>query len=113
MKDRILAAREKLGLTQVEVANRAGLQHATYQRVESGERGERVSAVVVLRIARALGTTVEDLLGPDVPWPGTVKPQKLTPEADRLVRLIEKLDERMTRLEARLPQQPRGGKSKS
>ena len=96
MKDRILALREKQGLTQHEVAQKAGLQVSTYSRVESGERSERVSAFVVLKIARALGTTVEDLLGPDVPWPEHVKPQRVTSLNEKRV---DSLERRMNRLE--------------
>ena len=51
--------REALGLSQEDLASRAGV-HRTY--MGSAERGERNVAVVNLeRIARALGCSLEDL----------------------------------------------------
>jgi len=59
---RVRAERERLGIPQEELARRAGL-HRTY--VGGVERGERnLGLLNVIRIARALGVPVTDLLGP-------------------------------------------------
>lgn len=53
-------AREKIpGLTQVEVARKAGISDRAYQNYEAGERIPR--ADVAKRIAKALNSTVEEL----------------------------------------------------
>ena len=58
--DRVRERRQAAGLTQAELAERAGL-HRTF--VGSVERGERNVALLSLRrIARALRTTPADLL---------------------------------------------------
>lgn len=55
--------REKRGLTQQAIADAARLNIRIYQRLEYGDRElGRASAQTVLGIARALHTTVEDLL---------------------------------------------------
>lgn len=56
------AAREAAGTTQAELARACGLSRATVSRLESGER--LGNADTLLKIARALGTTVEDLHAP-------------------------------------------------
>lgn len=51
--------REKKGLTQLEVAKRAGISIRSYQRYESGNRVPDVYQGQL--IASALGTTIEKL----------------------------------------------------
>jgi DNA-binding XRE family transcriptional regulator len=60
--DRILAARQALGLTQTELAARAGVSRQLVGSVEAGRHLPRVDAAAGL--ARALGLAVEDLLSP-------------------------------------------------
>lgn len=56
---RVRALRERLGLSQEELADKAGI-HRTY--VGGVERGERnLGLKNVFRIAKALGVTVTDL----------------------------------------------------
>ena len=57
------AAREKSGKTQAQVAKEAGIAEAAYQRYEYDkvEPGVRTA----IRIAKALGTTVEELFSAD------------------------------------------------
>ena len=57
------AARVQSGKTQTQVANEIGVTEVAYQKYEYGERVPR--ADVAIRIARALGTTVEALFGKD------------------------------------------------
>jgi transcriptional regulator with XRE-family HTH domain len=60
---RVRAERERLGISQEELASRADL-HRTY--VGGVERGERnISLLNLLRIARALGVSPADLLEDD------------------------------------------------
>jgi len=53
--------REKKGLTQWDVAKRAGISIRSYQRYEAGNRVPDVYQGQL--IAKALGTTVEELWG--------------------------------------------------
>lgn len=53
------AAREKSGKTQAQVANEAKISQAQYQNIEYDKSEPRVRTAI--RIAKALGTTVEAL----------------------------------------------------
>lgn len=72
LAERIKQARERLRLTQEELANRAGLTYK--QSVSTIEKGERdVKAVELVRIAEALHLSVVDLLSappeePSILW---------------------------------------------
>lgn len=55
----IKAAREKSGKTQAQVANEAKISQAQYQNIEYDKSEPRVRTAI--RIADALGTTVEAL----------------------------------------------------
>ena len=55
----IKSARAASGLTQEEVALRAGMQPAVYSRIERGEVDLRVSSL--FKIAAALEVSVSDL----------------------------------------------------
>lgn len=52
-------AREKQGLTQVEVAEKANVTERAYQRYEAGERVPNATTAIL--IAKALNSTVEKL----------------------------------------------------
>ncbi len=51
----IKTARAALGLTQEEVAHRAGMQPAVYSRIERGEVDLRVSSLFKIATARRAG----------------------------------------------------------
>lgn len=51
--------REKKGLTQVQVAEKAGITERSYQRIEAG--GQAPNVFTAQLIAQALGTTVEEI----------------------------------------------------
>lgn len=61
---RITKRREKLGITQAELARRSNIP---YQRIWSLENGKRdplkLTVKVALRLAKALDTTAEKLFG--------------------------------------------------
>ena len=59
------AAREQSGKTQAQVAKETGISELAYQRYEYGKRTP--SATTAIRIARALGSTVEELFGAATP----------------------------------------------
>lgn len=52
-------ARKKTGLTQVQVATKAGISEISYQRIEYGT--QRPSLDTAILIAEALNSTVEEL----------------------------------------------------
>ena len=52
-------AREKVGLTQVEVAKKAKVSTLSYQRYETGKRIP--NAYIAQRIAKAVNSKVEEL----------------------------------------------------
>lgn len=64
-------AREGAGLSQEQVAYRAGLTRYTYQKYEKGESrpGHPANPTLrtVLAISQVLGVVVEDLIPDDVP----------------------------------------------
>ena len=60
---RLRKLRHQLGLSQEEVAHRAGIATYTYQKFENGERGiETASLAVALRIADFLGVHPRELI---------------------------------------------------
>lgn len=60
MKNRIAEFRKRQCLTQLQLAERANL--TSYTLVQRYEKGTRLPGVdIALRLARALGTTVEEL----------------------------------------------------
>lgn len=56
---KLKARRQKIGLTQVEVAEQAKVSIRAYQQYEAGERIPRADTAKL--IAKALDSTVEDL----------------------------------------------------
>ena len=59
------AAREASGKTQAQVAREAGISDTHYQNIEYGKH--EPCAGTAIRIARALGSTVEELFGAATP----------------------------------------------
>ena len=59
LRNEIRAAREALGWTQAELAERMGVSRKTVNTVENGVFIP--STIVALKAARALGRSVEDL----------------------------------------------------
>lgn len=58
--DRLRAAREAVGLSQVALAERTGISLAHLNRLENARREPGVKALI--RIARALDTNVSEML---------------------------------------------------
>ena len=62
--DKLIALRQAAGLTQQELADAASINIRLYQRYEAGDVPlSRAAAETVLAIAKALGVSVEDLIG--------------------------------------------------
>lgn len=59
MYTKLKEARERCGLTQEEVAKKAGISWRAYQNYELGERVPKVD--IAIQIARALNTKVEKI----------------------------------------------------
>jgi transcriptional regulator with XRE-family HTH domain len=86
MNDRFLALRRMTGLSQQELASRAGVSRSLVAAIEAGRNTPSVAAGLAL--ARALGVTAEELFGADT---SVAVPIAATPLADgdavRLVRV--------------------------
>lgn len=62
--NRLSEMRKTKGLTQKELATKAGIPLIMYQRYENGTKSfVRANTIYTTRIARALGVTVEQLIG--------------------------------------------------
>lgn len=95
---RIAARRRVLGWSQNELARRAEVNHPTLFKIEADQR-RNPSVGVVVRIARALGTTAETLY-----FGENAEELRLQPEAGQLaaggLALIEEVQALRRRLEA-------------
>ncbi|MBI5525802.1 MAG: helix-turn-helix transcriptional regulator [Deltaproteobacteria bacterium] len=58
---RIRELRDKLGLTQEQLAERIGVSHQAVQRYEAGK--VKLSFAMAQKIAKALGVSLDDLAG--------------------------------------------------
>jgi transcriptional regulator with XRE-family HTH domain len=63
--ERIRTRRQEAGLSCAALARLSGVSTAYISQIERGINGERPSAEFLARAARALGTSVDDLLGAD------------------------------------------------
>ena len=55
--------RKKAKLTQIEAAERAGLPQGNWSQIERRETLDDTSAAILRRVAKALGVTVDKLIG--------------------------------------------------
>ena len=63
MNNRIKTYRKKQGLTQTDLANRAGLNIRQIQKVENGEaQTENITLKTMQAIAQALNAKIDDLI---------------------------------------------------
>lgn len=58
---RIADARKSKNMTQIELAEKAGISRYTLMKIENGQ-SPNVSAVIILKIALALGVSTDFLL---------------------------------------------------
>jgi transcriptional regulator with XRE-family HTH domain len=79
---RVKRLRDRAGLTQGELAQKAGLDRSMISKIESGHR-ENVSRNTLVQLMEALGVTVDVLLGVSIPG--------LTQEESELVRCYKQL----------------------
>jgi transcriptional regulator with XRE-family HTH domain len=67
--DLIRSQRIHIGWTQLELAERAGTDRSTVSRAETGARqAGTLSLLSMVKFARSLGVTVDELVGDDVHW---------------------------------------------
>ena len=63
MTNHVKAYRKKQGLTQADLANRAGLNIRQIQKIENGEvRTENITLKTMQAIAQALNAKIDDLI---------------------------------------------------
>lgn len=78
LAERLRACREAKGLSQRDLAKRAGLRHATISEIERGVR-QWIRTDVAMKLARNLGVSVDHLIGtwePDAEGDGVVAPRQ-------------------------------------
>jgi len=75
-KENLRALRERSGLTQTEMANKAGVPFRSYQNWEAGSREPRIQALAALSFA--IGASVDELLQGEGPTasPSRGRPRK-------------------------------------
>jgi transcriptional regulator with XRE-family HTH domain len=86
---RILKLRMKLGINQKQLAEASGITQATISRIESGKVKE-LRSEALLRLARALGVTMEYLLDPNAKLT-TKDIVQSDPDAARILKLYSRL----------------------
>lgn len=72
MGDRVRRLREESGMTQVALANLAGLSTQSIKDIEAGRKGTGLK--VVLSLSKAFGISMEEFLGENPPSPRLIKP---------------------------------------
>lgn len=70
--DNVRANRERLGLSQEELARRVGLTNSAVSQWEGGRAKPRIA--VMKALSEIFGMTVSELLGEDAPGPGIREP---------------------------------------
>ena len=90
--DAVRAARARLGLTQVEVAELLDMHPMVYSRMERGKALPRMGTL--RKLAMVLRTSTDELMGLSRP-PGKARrgAEKESPHLRRLVTLARELDE--------------------
>lgn len=81
---RLQKARQRAGLTQQELCQKAGLSYSTLAKIERGAI-KSPSVFTVALIAETTGSTVEQLLGMKVATPAASQPKKVSKTGVRFV----------------------------
>ena len=61
MRNYLIKIRTAKGISKRKVAREAGLSYQNYIRIENGERGKKVSFLIIGRIAKALDVSLDEL----------------------------------------------------
>lgn len=85
MKNRLEIIRKEKGLTQTELAKRAGTRQSHISNMEKGERD--IDTEMLIRLARALGVKAYELL------PEEEQPEQLTQEEKKFIEMLRKSKE--------------------
>lgn len=62
MREYLIEAREKAGLTQQDVANRIGISRQYYQMIETGERQKRMDLSIVGGLSVVLNIPIAEIV---------------------------------------------------
>ena len=89
LSDRLRSERKKAGLSQVQFAEKLGLNARTYASYERGERD--ISTALLLDICKALNISSDRLLG-NPTEPQEDKKEALPPDEERWKRNRDKVD---------------------
>jgi transcriptional regulator with XRE-family HTH domain len=82
LKDRIRALRKAAGLTVEQLAQCAGLSDSLISKLESGARGDGLTADAALSLSEALGCSVEHLVRGDDDVNPTVRDTLVDPASE-------------------------------
>jgi transcriptional regulator with XRE-family HTH domain len=88
--------REARGLTQQQVAKRAGVPRPTWANLESG--GANPTLAVLVRVASALSVSLEELVGPPRVWARHYKANELPTKTRGKVRIRQLLPDSISGL---------------
>ena len=97
---RIAEARQEAGLTQEELAERAGLASENLSRAERGRSTLRTSKLIA--VADSLGVTIDDLARGRSVRPVDVEPPKRSRALTRLIKRLDELDDETAQHAAKL-----------
>jgi transcriptional regulator with XRE-family HTH domain len=81
----VAAARKASGITQVQLAETLGIAQQTLARYELGRL--RIAVAMLPPLARALGVTVEELMGEETPPAKRGPAPKLQQQIERILEL--------------------------
>ena len=89
----VRSLREERGLTQRELADKAGLRQSYLSRLESGTRSSRPDTLALARIAQALDVTMEEILSKAGLWPSPDPHLDSDPRWKRIERAFRSMPE--------------------
>lgn len=85
LADRLKEARERAGLGTRSLSRLSGVSPGQISKLESGERGDRVEAGTIQKLAQALKVSESWLLGKEVDDVPVVRKQAADPRIDRWI----------------------------
>lgn len=68
MRDYLIEKREKLGMSQQDVADAVGISRQYYNAIENGTRQKKMDITLVAKLSGALNTTLEEIISSEKEW---------------------------------------------